>query len=180
MFGSNHRLDTTPDLAKRTPRARAVQAKPVPAAATPPPLPLDAAEADLCARLRGAMATPPKRVPLVVTPPVEPGIKPAATPPEIVAEPHPLPPLIELPPSDAATGAPALRAIGWVQRSRRRKLSAAIRAAPAWLVTLAVIGGTLAGMLIMVLGTGRSLELAQRVPGALSGAMIAVKSATGL
>lgn len=148
--------------------------------ATPPPLPLDSEEAELCARLRDVMAKPPKRQPLEAVAQPDIGVKPAPTPPEVVAERAPLPPLRELPLDEIETGAPGVRGIAWVQRSRRQRLSAAVRSTPAWVMTIGVIGVTLTAALVMAVGMNRSVDLAHRAVSAGSAAVMAVRSAAGL
>jgi len=148
-------------------------------AATPPLPPLDHDEADLCARLRDVLAKPPKRQRLEIVPPPHIGVKPAPTLPEVVAEPAPLPPLVELPRDEAGSGAPGDAKIVWLQRSRRQRLSAAIGSTPAWAVTFGVIGVTLAAALVAAVGIDRSVDLGQRALTASSSALIAVRSAAG-
>jgi len=154
-------------------------------AATPPPLPpaslpLDSDEAELCARLRDVLAKPPKRQRLEIVPPPHIGVKPAPTPPEVVAEPAPLPPLVELPRDEMGSGAPGVARVVWLQRSRRRRLSAAIGATPAWAVTFGVIGVTLAAALVTAVGMDRSIDFSQRALSASSSALIAMRSVVGL
>lgn len=150
----------------------------------PPPLPLDLDEADLCARLRGVLAKPPRRVPLTPVAPPDVGIKPAATPLDWIAEQQPLAPLPQLALSDTELGAPGIKVIAWVQRSRRERLSAAVRSLPAWLMTIGVIATTLTSALVMAIGVNRSIDLAQlaatRVPSAVSDALIAMRNVIGL
>jgi hypothetical protein len=126
----------------------------------PPPLPLDDAEADLCERLKGLLATAPRRC----------GDEPPAarveysdriaTVAEVVPEPPELPPFTALPEVEAAMAAPAIQTIKWMHRSRRERFRSALGHSAAWSVTLAVIALTVAGATVMTLGAEKSSSLA--------------------
>lgn len=130
--------------------------------ASPPPLPLDAAEADLCERLTGLLSKAPRRSGEELPSAQITFSDRIATVAEIVPEPVALPPLARLPALDQETAAPAVRTIKWVQRSRRERLKTALGYSVAWTVTLGVIAMTVVGVTVLTLGMDTSAELAAK------------------
>jgi hypothetical protein len=126
----------------------------------PPPLPLDEAETELCERLASVLAKAPRRCSEAVPVTRVEISDRIATPAEVVPEPAELPPLVELPTLDTATGGPRLRSIKWVRQSRRARLKAALGYSAAWAVTMVVIAITVIGATLVTLGSAKSLELA--------------------
>ena len=128
----------------------------------PSPLPLDAAEADLCERLTNLLSHAPHRHREdAAVAPIELSDR-IATAAEVVPEPADLPPLPELPEVDATTPTPALLAIRWVQRSKRERLKSALRYSTAWTVTLGVIAVTIVGATLLTLGPDTSSNIAAK------------------
>jgi hypothetical protein len=151
--------------AKSGARAPARQGKAAltsPPSPSPPALPLDAAEADLCERLQGLLSKAPRRCGEEAPSAQITFSDRIATAAEVVPEPAELPPLTELPALDPETTAPAVRSIKWVQRSRRERLKSALGYSVAWIVTLGVIAMTVVGVTVLTLGMDTSVKLAAK------------------
>jgi hypothetical protein len=178
------------DAGTKSVRARggaATRSAPVAKAPVVPPPQLDSAEADLCDRLRDALAKPPKRVPLPPTTAHDVGIKPGATPAEAVPDVPPVLPFTPLPPSNVDAGdddASPVRAGPWMQRRRRARIWGAVQASGAWFITLSVVALTSVLALMAAVGVNKTLDLArlaaEKGPATLASAAMAVRAAIGL
>jgi hypothetical protein len=163
--------------------AKTVERKSKASQTSPQPIPLDAAEADLCERLTGLLSKAPRRHGEEIPSAQIAFSDRIPTVAEVVPEPAELPTLTELPAFDQEAAAPVAGVVTWMQRSRKQRLKTALGYSLAWIVTLGVIAMTVIGVTVLTLGMDTSVKLAtkaqQQSAEAASSAVIALKRLAG-
>jgi hypothetical protein len=143
--------------------------------------PLTSEESELLARLSPLLARQPRRGHRAnegSTPPPLPEVDLAHTL-SLPTEPllPPLPVLFDTASEPLPPGETTVRTVTWLLRSRRARLRNALRYAFAWIVTLAVVAGTIAIASVSLLGTERSGAIVREAGAELASGLEFIHSA---